>query len=373
MTRDRLQGDKIESTPLMKKFKIKNSHLRSKAEKRLDLMMKNELIKLVLFLTLGKIIIFLTFPNIEKMATRWDSEIYQHIALYGYTSDYYYAFSPLYPILIRLLNYIIQNIWLSALIITNLLSYTCPIIVYKLFGFRTALLFELFPTYLLFTTIPYSDVISLTLLALSMLVLRKDRKSYEVLSGVTLALAIINRYILALTIIYYLYKKKYFASLIAILLAGIVIVPWYWLNLGSPFAYFTIQAKYWASGFTDPYSQAIWILTGPITNQPWSFLGFTIPPYLWLVRNIAFEAFYVYATVKLRNELKVLSLSIILPNFFLTGTASLSIPRFLLQNFVVFSYLEKVINTEIKTLIYITLSFILASIITSWQMQAFFS
>jgi len=336
-------------------------------------MAKNELIKLVLFLTLGKIMIFLAFPHLEEMATRWDSAIYEHIALYGYTSDYYYAFSPVYPTLIRLLNYIVQNVWLSALIITNLLSYICPIIVYELFGFRTALLFELFPTYLLFSTIPYSDVISLTLLALSMLLLKSNRKSYEVLSGVALAVAIMNLYVLALTIVYYLYNKKYLASLIAILLAGIVIIPWYWINLGSPFVYLTIEAKYWGSGFANPYSQAVWILTGPITKEPWSFLGFTIPTYLWLVRNMIFEAFYVYGTIKLRNELRIFSLSIILPDFFLTGVASLSIPRFLLQDFVVFSNFGKIINTETKTLIYLSLCFIVEYVITLWQMQAFFS
>ncbi|MEM0173240.1 MAG: hypothetical protein QXI16_01895 [Sulfolobaceae archaeon] len=325
-------------------------------------------------MTIGKIIVFATFPNIEKLSMRWDSEIYQHIAVNGYTSDYYYAFSPLYPLLIRLLYLAIGNSWIASLIVTNIFSYICPLVLYKLFGYRVALAFELFPTYLVFTTIPYSDVISTTFLAISLLLLEKRSKKSLLASSISLSIAVINRYVMVISTIYYFIVRKYLVGIIAIVISGSVILSWYWLNLNSPLAYLEVENKYWGAKFTDPFSQALWILNGPITNQPWTFLGFIIPPYLWLIRNLIFEAFYIYGTIKLEDKkLKILSATIILPNLFLTGTPSLSIPRFLLQDFLVFLYYGKVLENRLRFVIYLSLSLILTSVITLWQMQAFFS
>ena len=131
------------------------------------------------------------------MSTRWDSVNFQDIATQGYLRISLYAFSPFYPALIKGLSFIIPQAWICGLMITNILSFAFPLVLYRTFGYKTALIAELFPTYLVFTTIPYSDAISLFFLALSVCLILREK---IIASSAAVSLAIFNAFNLAWTL-----------------------------------------------------------------------------------------------------------------------------------------------------------------------------
>jgi hypothetical protein len=151
--------------------------------------------RLVLVLAIGKVVVILAvflFENpasvLQGMGTKWDSNYYEIIATQGYGPSAPYVFSPVYPAIIKLVYSFVGNAWVSGLLVTNSLSFVFPLLLYEAFGYRTALFAELFPTYLVFTTVAYSDVIALVFLASSLLLLMRDSiiKSSIGLSGAVL-------------------------------------------------------------------------------------------------------------------------------------------------------------------------------------------
>jgi hypothetical protein len=328
--------------------------------------------KLILILTLFKLLIFICANfNIENLANRWDAEIFQNIAMKGYYEEYFYAFSPIYPYLIKGLSLIIDP-KISAIIITNFFSYITPILIWKLHGYKTALLFQTFPLYVIFTTVPYSDIISIFSIILSYY-LAKTQKNW--LASLSLSVAIASRYMLALGLIAFLPKfklRQFILPIIALSLIGF----WYYINLGSPFAYFYLERKYWDVSIVTPYDQALWILNGWFTSQDWEFMGIRVTPEVWLIRNIIMEIFYLiglFYIYKIDKSYFMYSLCIILPLFFVKGTVAISIPRLLLQAFPIFLSYSNIIKTNLGLIIYIGISIILIPIITLWHIQAFFS
>ncbi|WP_236753442.1 hypothetical protein [Acidianus sp. HS-5] len=123
--------------------------------------------------TLEKVIIFLItyvlFGNLflYKVGTNWDASSYEEIAKFWYSTHFLYAFSPVFPSLIRGLAFIDKNYLLSALVITNVFGYVFVFLTYKYYGFKGSLLLSIFPVYALFSTIPYSDDIALTFLIMA--------------------------------------------------------------------------------------------------------------------------------------------------------------------------------------------------------------
>ncbi|HTY91602.1 MAG TPA: mannosyltransferase family protein [Methanocella sp.] len=62
----------------------------------------------------------------------WDSYHYVHIADSGYTSNAFYAFFPLYPLLMKALAYVIGNAFISGLIISNVCLLFASFYLYRL-------------------------------------------------------------------------------------------------------------------------------------------------------------------------------------------------------------------------------------------------
>ncbi len=133
---------------------------------------------------------------------------------------------------------------MSALLVTNLSSFIFPLVVYKTSGYRTALLAEVFPTYLVFTTIAYSDIVVLVLLALAFFFLLKEK---FVKSCVGLSLAIFTFVNLALTLPAFgvaLMSRKSFRYLYFFalpFLTGLFTPLWFKIVAGSYFAFFQLE------------------------------------------------------------------------------------------------------------------------------------
>lgn len=352
--------------------------------------------RLAFYLSIGKfIVIFAPYslshsPNyLQHMSTIWDSNYYQLIATKGYGPNTApYVFSPVYPFLIRLANFFIGNAWISALVATNVLSFLFPILVYKTFGFKTALVTEVFPTYLLFTTIPYSDVVALLFLAASILLLANKKVIFA--SG-SLSVAIATFFNLVLTFPSFLFallkekqvKKTLMFSILPVA-TGIIILLWFKIETGNYYYFFQAE-KAWQVGFGTPIEQALYLLCptgkGTFTCEAWSIRGVILKPVYWLIRNLIFEVFYLFGAfylllktkIEQRLFLFIYSLSVIIPLFFVLGFAAMSIPRLLLPAFPIFAAYSALMNKSKYVDLYTVLCFAIAATISVIQYFAIFS
>lgn len=320
------------------------------------------------------------------MSTQWDSLNYQTIASDGYINIRLYVFSPFYPILMRGLVSIIPQPWICGLIVTNIISFACPLVLYKTFGYKTALIAELFPTYLAFTTIPYSDVISILFLVLSIFLLLKDK---VIASSVSVSLAIFNSFNLAWTLPSYLaqfFKKKRVRNLLFYILpavTGILILVYYQIQLGGYGRFFEIERLVWDVQFSNPVSQFIWLLHFGkrwFSDPIYYIFSLHLTTWFWLIRNLIFEVFYLFGAIylfKTKSEhrvfLAVYSLLAIVPLLCLTGTPMLSIPRLLLPAFPIFLAYSSLMKKDSHYLFYSVVCLILAAFISIIQVYSFFS
>jgi hypothetical protein len=307
-----------------------------------------DVLKLFAALLIGKVVViaagFLALGTpvfLQTMTLGRDAGWLVTIATQGYTIPNDFAFSPFYPALIRALTIIIGSSWISAFIISNVLSFVFPMIVYKTFGFRTALLAELFPTYLYFTTVAYSEALTMVFLALSILFVLRGRM---ILSSSAVSLAIFNAYSIAWTLPSFVVAfvksrgAKSLAFFVVPVLTGILILYWFHLATGSFFSFFDIERTHWNVSFGTPWEQAAYLL-----GTTKSFVGYWPFPGAWFTRNLPFEAFYVFGAIYIlrikvqeRWFLSAYSFLAIAPLFFVIGGPALSIPRLLLPAFPAF-------------------------------------
>lgn len=342
----------------------------------------SNIIKLIIFLTLAKLLVFLPIYFISGsnffylITTKWDSILFETIAEYGYIKPFLFAFPPIYPLLIKLVYNIFNNYCISAFLVTNIFGYLFPIIVYKTFNYKTALLLELFPVYIIYSTLPYSDVIYLTAVSLTFYFLKKEK----ILSAsIAMGFAIATFYSIAWTLPSFIIKlKKSFLKFIIIpLLSGFSIFAWYYLSTGDPFYYFKLEKIIWGVKLVTPLCQINWLLNGWFTTQNWTILSLSLSPMDWLVRNLGFEIFFIILTIniiRLNDNNKWLyftySILAISPLLFIIGTPAISIPRILLSAFPSFYSLK---IEGIWLILYIIISIILTPLFVLWQIYAFFS
>lgn len=351
---------------------------------------KREIIRILAALAIGKLVVLLAVFLVDRstgflqvMNTRWDSLIFESIATQGYTQSSYYAFSPLYPALIKGLGLVVPHAWVSGLIITNVVSFVFPLILYRTFGYRTALMAAVFPTYLVFTTISYSDVITLVFLALSIMFMLQER---VIASSAAVSLAIFDSFHLTWTLPAYAYavlrKKRVglWRSPLSLSWQG---YSYYFGSKSGQATTCRISRSKAVSGESISLrrlGQMKWILNGWLTSQPWEIFGFSLPPTYWLARNLLFEVFYLvgaFLILKTSDKHKVFlfvyTLVAIIPLLLMTGTPAISIPRLLLPAFPVFYAYATVMKREKYYLVYLVLCLVLAAWVSVSQTYSFFA
>lgn len=326
---------------------------------------------------------------LRTLSTDWDGLQYQLIAQLGYSNfkgAESYAFSPVYPALIYLGSLATGSYWTSALLVTNVVSCAYPIVLLRLFGFRTALVAELFPVYVVYGMIGYSDVIALTLLSLSLLFFVRGR---YLLTGIFVALAGLVFYDLLIAAIpfgAYLLLRRGRASLAEVralrpalsvllppLAAGLAILGAYLASTGDAFTFFKLERMYWAVAPTNPLGQIQWVFdgrgAGSFNGITWHVYGLALDAAYWVVRNAIFEGFF-FLGVLLLVRMKALahkwplvgySLVVSIPLLFVQGTPVYSIPRLLLAGFPIFlAYSERVFARRLALAAYVVGSFVVA-------------
>jgi hypothetical protein len=347
---------------------------------------RSEVFNLVFLLAVGKAVVILAVYLLEPsatiirvMGTHWDSNYYEIIATQGYGPTAPYVFSPVYPAFIATFDLFIHNAWVSALIITNSLSFVFPLLLYRSFGYRTALLAELFPTYLVFTTVAYSDVVALVFLGALVYLIMCNRTTG---SSVFLGAAVLTFFNLAWTLPSFavaLMRGRFSRAILfyaAPLVVGLSIMLWFKAETGLFVPLIKLEAP-WDVGFGTPLQQADYLLctsgTGSFTCQGWNVFGVALTPGYWFLRNLLFESFYLFGafylllrtTLRYRVFLFVYCISVIVPLLFMVGTPALSIPRLLLPAFPVFIGYSEFLRKRLNAFpVYVVVCFVLAGLIS---------
>lgn len=185
----------------------------------------------------------------------FDGVHYLAIAKYGYTTDA--GFFPLYPVMIKLFNYLTGDYFLSGLILSNLFFITGLIIFYRLIkldfskeiAYQSVIFLLIFPTAFFFTAI-YSESLFFLLLVLTFYFARKKMWFLASLTGMLLsATRIVGALILpALIWEFYVLEKdnlranlKKFIPLLLIPLGLFSYMLFNFMNFGNPLYFIKAQ------------------------------------------------------------------------------------------------------------------------------------
>ena len=149
---------------------------------------------------------------ILALANLWDSHHFIQIARSGYPlgveNDLLFAFAPVYPALIALVNGYVGNLYLSSIIVSNAFYLPAVYGFYKVarlymdyeMACFSAMLFGLFPTFLVYGTAAYSEAPYLFFAIFSWYFFKKE--NYFPCSVFT-TLAILTRYISGILLVIY--------------------------------------------------------------------------------------------------------------------------------------------------------------------------
>ena len=297
--------------------------------------------------------------------SNWDGGHYLAIAQFGYSEDFQYAFFPLYPMLIRAVNYVFDNYLFSALLISLVSVYLLIQLLYRLIildfdrKISSKVIFNLliFPTSFFFVT-AYSESLFLLLTVATFYFTRKNKLFLATitasLAGATrlVGLATIFAFLIEVLVLWRIRKKNWYVFLSLI---GFLIYSWYLYNqTGDPFYFITAQ-NHWLRNLSVP---GLGFLE--------TFKNISTPQFLEKNFNALVDlAFAIFGLGLILRSFRFLPasysiyslISILLPLF--TPTL-FSMPRFLLPIFPIFIILSLVKNEKIL-LFYQMLSILLLS------------
>lgn len=306
-------------------------------------------------------IFFLGFTNLPhsgkfsddffKSLANWDGGHYIGIAEHSYKEEFQYAFFPFYPMVINLVNQLIQNYTLSAILISSISALIAINLFYQLVALdfskklaeNTIYWLLFFPTSFYFLT-AYSEGLFFLLCLSAFLFLRKGNlflaTIFAALASATrlVGLGVVLALLVEVQLTQGINKKNWYVLLSPL---GLLIYCWYLFNTTSDPFYFITAEKHWQRVLTPPavgFWEAIKGITtsGIIKNfNALLELIFAIFGTGMAIRSFRFlpPSYGVYAIA-----------SIALPLF--TSSIS-SIPRFLLPIFPIFILMALVQNKYI--------------------------
>ena len=300
-----------------------------------------------------------TPPILLALANRWDSQHFLEIARNGYPSgvegDLLFAFAPVYPAMVAVVAQAVGNLYLAGVIVSNVFYILSIIAFYKVARMYTdyvescllALIFGMFPTYLVYGTLAYSESVFLFFAITSWYFFKKEQylpcavfTTFSILTryisgllvpiyGVILLSKMIDRYregksILKAFDIRWLWFGITGISVIAVFL--------YFQSLtGSFFAAFDAHA-WFGDRLATPFHQFIWFFEGYFTQ-----INPGVDPFLLMLQRYMFTIpFFALTLLLLRGDAElglygVLFMWIVLSMEGISGIAS---PRIMLSAWV---------------------------------------
>lgn len=296
-----------------------------KIKNKEDLLTLNRNFVLSRLFFISLICLFSLNEGLNNSLLHFDSYHYTSIAFSGYTENMQYAFFPLFPIVIKVFNYL--NLGLISIIIFNIfLSYLSTILVYKIskevYKFKdnivkNNLYFWLFSPISLFLIIPYTESLFIFLTIFCFYIYKTRNK--PILTGIVLGLSVLTRsfgamlfFAIFISLVVELYKSRgfkikrlrLFIYIIKMYIPATILsclYPIYMFIKKGDFLYFiNVQFKYWyrvkANVFTAIYSEVV--------------LTFNLKTHLYLrasnlfltLFSIFIIIFMIYKLIKTKNK-----------------------------------------------------------------------
>ena len=295
------------------------------------------------------------------LANRWDSQHFLEIARNGYPSgvesDLLFAFAPVYPGMVAVVAQSVGNLYLAGVIVSNVFYFFSIIAFYKVARMYTdyvescllALIFGMFPTYLAYGTLAYSESVFLFFAVTSWYFFKKERYFP---CAVFTTLSILTRYISGLLIL--IYGVILLSKMIDRYREGKSIlkafdIRWLWFGItgisviavflyfqsltGSFFAAFDAHA-WFGDRLATPFHQFIWFFEGYFTQ-----INPGVDPILLMLQRYMFTIpFFILTLLLFRDDAElglygVLFMWVVLSMEGISGIAS---PRIMLSAWVGF-------------------------------------
>ena len=299
---------------------------------------------------------FFSFPSSGRFSkdffgsfTNWDGGHYVGIAQYGYTEKSQYAFFPLYPLLIKVVNKIVQNYTLSAVLISLVATFFAVNAFYSLvsidFGKKLAAssLWRLltFPASFYLMT-AYSEGLFLLLVISTFLFLRKGNLFLATILAAAASATRLVGLALVLALLVEVWSRGGFNRknwYVFFSFSGFAIYSLFLFNkIGDPFYYITAE-KSWLRSLAIP-GIGFWETIKSIATP-----GF-VEKNITATLDLLFAVFGVGMVLRsfrfLRPSYSIYALASILVPLFTSSLSS--IPRFLLPIFPIFILIALVQN-----------------------------
>ena len=298
-------------------------------------------------------------PHWLNSLANFDGIHYLLIARQGY-SQWEQAFFPLYPLLIKLLTFVVNNGLIVSLLISNIAFLIGLFILSRLIDKKHAFWFLVFilvfPTSFFFGAV-YTEGLFFLLFVSTLYFLKKQK---YLLTSLVVTLASLTKLIGVFLIIpiffHWIKKRKSFATIAAPLVGLGIYCIYLFKTTGDPFFFLTSQPIFGANRSTSLIflPQVVWryikiFITAAHNFQYFiSLLEFSIFMLVFVIL-----AFDLLKNFKIRNverlSLNLFSFAnLILPT--LTGTSS-SVPRYALFSLSFFLYLAEIRNKWAKMII----------------------
>ena len=298
-------------------------------------------------------------PHWLNSLANFDGIHYLLIARQGY-SQWEQAFFPLYPLLIKLLTFVVNNGLIVSLLISNIAFLIGLFILSRLIDKKHAFWFLVFilvfPTSFFFGAV-YTEGLFFLLFVSTLYFLKKQK---YLLTSLVVTLASLTKLIGVFLIIpiffHWIKKRKSFATIAAPLVGLGIYCIYLFKTTGDPFFFLTSQPIFGANRSTSLIflPQVVWryikiFITAAHNFQYFiSLLEFSIFMLVFVIL-----AFDLLKNFKIRNverlSLNLFSFAnLILPT--LTGTFS-SVPRYALFSLSFFLYLAEIRNKWAKMII----------------------
>lgn len=276
----------------------------------------------------------------HRMAWSWDGTHYLGIAKDGYQFRFEgegdsVAFAPLYPLLIRLAG----GSATAAMVLSNACSLAAVAVIAWHWGQRPAMAFALFPSWLVFGTVAYTEGLYVLVAATGLALVERGRLA---LGGLASGLAVAARYMggpaLLLAAVPWREWREPRKWLAFALVAGAGVVAfaalWFWT--GAFFGYYEAQRP-WGAALAWPWEHFDWLLTGWFTLQGGSIQSGNLSPIDFVQRDVLFGLPVLAGILLLFRERRlpsaVYSLVVFLSALCTIGTPAVSFPRFMAAAF----------------------------------------
>lgn len=318
------------------------------------------------------LIIFLLLQK-ENILELYDSVHYISIAKYGYAKPFLYAFFPMYPMLIKVLSYLIPSYEISGLFISNICSFLSIIILNKLtkdnFWSMTTFIFT---PILAYTSIIYTESVFMLFTILGYYLYKNNK---YLLSGIIIGLSMLTRNsgiilwgAIGLDMLYRLFIEKdktiQFKRIITFglpsLIIGLIYSLYLYAETGDFFKYITVQSEHWHRTTGTVFQCFINDIKVLISSKETLVMNILI-----FLQNWIFLIFAFILGIKIFKKDKVSSIYMVLSLIAFTTSyrditywqtlSSISLFRYVLNLFPIYLYIYDNKKESINKLIYLIL------------------